>query len=154
MIGATKSVRLAVIDAFVDVMRRVSSIRGAEHDVPFDVERKKHPFAYVYDTDEEYNLGSIHGQSDNTLSMEVAVVFEYAERPGQTPRVIGSRILAEMIAAVAADIKLGGVARDTVPTASTIRELATDSTEKLAALSVEFNVSYHYPQKEPFQRAA
>lgn len=142
--------RLQVIDAFVGVVKRVPSVRGAEHDVPFDFERRNHPFAYVYDTDETYDLGSVHGQSDNTLNIEVAVAYEWDEAPNRTPRVIGNRILAEVLREVARDRKLGGTARDTQPTGSAIRELATDDGSRLAACAVQFAVNYHYPQTEPF----
>lgn len=147
---APKPRRLAVIDGFVGVVKRVPSVRGAEHDVPFEFRARQMPFAYVYDTDESYELGSIHGQSDNTLSIEVAVAFEWSEAPNRTPRVIGNRILAELLREVAKDRKLGGVARDTQPTGSTIREIETDVEARLAVVAVQFSVSYHYPQTDPF----
>ena len=142
--------RLHVIDSFVGVVKRVPSVRGAEHDVPFDFRGKNHPYAYVYDTDESYDLGSVHGQSDNTLSIEVAVAFEWSEAPNKTPRVIGNRILAELLREVAKDRKLGGAARDTQPTGSAIREIETDLEMRLAVVAVQFSVSYHYPQTDPF----
>lgn len=146
---AQKPRRLDVIDGFVSVVKRVPSVRGAEHDVPFEFRARQMPYAYVYDTDESYDLGSVHGQSYNTLSIEVAVAFEWSEAHGKTPRVIGNRILAEVLREVARDTKLGGVACDTQPTGSTIREIETDVEARLAVVAVQFSVSYRYPQTEP-----
>lgn len=145
-----KSRRMQVIEAFVDVVKRVPGVRSAAHDVPFAFERRTHPFAYVYDLDETYDLGSIHGHSDNTLSIEADIVFEWAEQANKTPRVIGNDFLAHLLREVAKDRKLGGAARDTQPTGSAIRELATDDNSNLAACSVQFDVNYHYPQTDPF----
>lgn len=145
-----KSRRAVVIDALVDVVKRAASVRGAEHDVPFDVERGHLPFAYVYDTDESYDVEAMGMHADCTLSVEVDVVFEYAEQPNRLPRVVGQRILAEVMRELAQDYTLGGAATNLLPQSSAIRELATESGKSLAAVSLQYQVRYTTPLREPF----
>lgn len=145
-----KPKRLAVIDAFVSVIAGCRSIKGAEHDPPFEYEGRKYPFAFVYDSDEEYNLASLHGHSVNTLTLESATVFEWSEQRGKTPRVAGSRLLAEQLQAVAKDCKLSGFAIDTQPMTSSIGEIVTDDGSKLAAAVCRWRIEYTYPQTNPF----
>lgn len=142
--------RLVVVDALVDAIKRTPGIRQAAHDVPFHFERQTHPFAYVYDTDEQYDVESMGMHSDNTLDVQVDVVFEWADERNRSPRVIGNRILADVLREIANDFTLGGQATNVTPQASAIRELATDDSSKLAATSIQFSVRYTHPLLNPY----
>lgn len=147
-----KPKRLAVIDAFVEVMKSCRSIKGAEHDPPFEYEGKKYPFAYVYDSGEEYSFDGAPNFNEVTLSLESTTVFEFSEHRGKTPRVFGAAILAEQIAAVARNFRLGGLALDVTPTSSAIGEMTTDDGSKLAATVVTWRVRYTCPLADPYMQ--
>lgn len=142
--------RLAVINAFVEVLRQAQGVKGAEHDVPFEYEGRKFPFVFVYDTDEEYNLEGASDQSDNTLLVETSTVFEWSEQRNKTPRVLGSTLLANQLRQVALSFRLGGLALDATPSDSSIGEVVTDDGAKLAAAVCRWRIRYSHPQTNPF----
>lgn len=142
--------KLQVMQAFVDVVKRVPGMRGAGYDVPFDFERKNHPFAYVYDTGESYSVEAMSMHSDNTLEVETSVVFQCAESPGKTPLVLGNIILADVLRELAKDYTLGGVATNTLPQGSIVRQLAGADHRMLAAVTLQHTVRYTSPLREPY----
>lgn len=142
--------RLAVINAFVDVLRQTPGVKGAEHDVPFEYEGRKFPFVFVYDSDEEYNFEGATDQSDTTLMVETSTVFEWSEQRNKTPRAIGSTLLAHQLRQVALNFRLGGIALDVTPSESSVGEVVTDDGTKLAAAVCRWRIRYSYPQTNPF----
>jgi len=147
-----KPKRLAVIDAFVSVIAGCRSIKGAAHDVPFEYEGKKYPFAFIYDSDEEYSFDGAPNFNEVTLSLESTTVFEFSEQRGKTPRVLGAAILAEQLAAVMQNFRLDGLALDVTPTSSAIGEVATKDGSDLAATVVTWRVRYTCPLTDPYMQ--
>lgn len=159
-----KPKRLAVIDAVVELINSVPSIKSAEHDVPFDYETSQQlPRAYVFDADEEVNDLDMGGfNTQNTLTVESDIVFEYRESPkSQRPRIFGNQILAEVKQRVAEESTkrngpvLRGLAVDIHYRGSApIVPLATANNRQIAALTVTLTVEYHEQSTEPFLAAA
>lgn len=147
-----KPKRLAVIDDVVATIKaRIPAVRRADYDVPFDFSRDECR-AYVFDFDETYDVGDRHGKLFNTMSVAVVIAFEYGEGERSLHR-LGNRHVADVIAALLADVGRGGTAFDTMPTSSAIQDLAAQC-EHLGAVTVHFDIRYIVPFGQPYAAAA